>query len=62
MPRSSHPFRIVPLAIRALLVGLTLAVPVLTVPALGDDVGQRIVAPTPKKIGAGFVLLVSLQR
>lgn len=62
MSRSVRPFRAVSLMIRTALISLALAAPVLAVPAFGDDKGQRIEAPAPKKIGAGFVLLVSLQR
>ncbi len=56
------PVRAVSLAVRTLLVCVTLAVPVLAVPAMGGVEGGRIEAPALKKQGAGFVLLVSLQR
>ncbi len=44
-----------------LLLGL-LAAPILAVPAARGSDGATIEAPMPKKIGAGFVLLMSLQR
>lgn len=47
---------------RAALVGLLLAVPVLAVPSLAGPRDGIIEAPTPKKMGAGLVILVSLQR
>ncbi|PSJ53724.1 hypothetical protein [Kumtagia ephedrae] len=54
--------KIVPLMARAALVSLLLAAPVLAVPAVGGDRSLQIEAPQAKKMGAGFVLLVSLQR
>lgn len=52
--------RLVP---RAALILLALAAPVLAVPAMRADGGSTIEAPSVRKgSGAGFVLLVSLQR
>lgn len=59
---ATRPFRILPSMIRTLVLSAALAVPVLAVPAMGGDQGGRIEAPTPTKMGAGFVLLMSLQR
>ena len=39
-----------------------LAAPVLAVPMMRGNAGSTIEAPTPKKNGVGFVLLISLQR
>ncbi|TGP22576.1 MULTISPECIES: hypothetical protein [unclassified Mesorhizobium] len=47
---------------RAVLILMLLAAPVLAVPMMRADSGSVIEAPTPKKAGIGFVLLVSLQR
>lgn len=48
---------------RASLILLTLAAPVLAVPMVRGDTGSTIDAPSVRKgSGAGFVLLVSLQR
>lgn len=47
---------------RALLILTMLAAPVLAVPMMRADMGQTIEAPSLKKKGMGFVLLVSLQR
>ena len=48
---------------RASLILLALAAPVLAVPAMRGDSGSTIEAPSMRKgSGAGFVLLVSLQR
>lgn len=48
---------------RAALILLALAAPVLAVPLMRADNGATIEAPTMRKgSGAGFVLLVSLQR
>ncbi|MDX8469214.1 hypothetical protein RFM26_26295 [Mesorhizobium sp. VK23B] len=47
---------------RAMLILMLLAAPVLAVPMMRADAGSVIEAPTPKKAGIGFVLLVSLQR
>jgi hypothetical protein len=49
-------------ALRTLLVCAALAMPVLAMPAIGGVGGDYIEAPVSKKKGAGFVLLVSLQR
>jgi hypothetical protein len=47
---------------RAMLILTLLAAPVLAVPMMRADAGSTIEAPAPKKMGVGFVLLVSLQR
>lgn len=48
---------------RASLILLTLAAPVLAVPMMRGNSGSTIEAPSMRKgSGAGFVLLVSLQR
>lgn len=47
---------------RALAVIVVLSAPLLAVPSLRAADQTTIEAPTPKKIGAGFVLMVSLQR
>jgi hypothetical protein len=48
---------------RASLILLSLAAPVLAVPLMRADNGATIDAPTMRKgSGAGFVLLISLQR
>jgi hypothetical protein len=47
---------------RASLFGMLLAGPMLAMPALSQDRSLEIEAPAPKKTGAGFVLMVSLQR
>ncbi len=47
---------------RALLVMLVVSAPVLAVPSLQAADKAVIEAPTMKKRGAGFVLMVSLQR
>lgn len=47
---------------RALLITLMLAAPVMAVPSLRAADTAVIEAPTAKKTGAGFVLLLSLQR
>lgn len=47
---------------RAVLVMLVIAAPVLAVPSLRAAESTTIEAPTNKKTGAGFVLMVSLQR
>ena len=47
---------------RAALVTLVLASPLLAVPMARGDFATTIDAPALKKNGAGFVLLVSLQR
>lgn len=53
--------RIIPLIARTALVSVLLAAPVLAVPAAGDR-SLQIDAQHMKKKGAGFVILVSLQR
>ena len=47
---------------KALLVMLVIAAPVLAMPGLRDVETRTIDAPAIQKTGAGFVLLVSLQR
>ena len=47
---------------RALLIVVALAAPVLALPSLSGDPAGVIEAPAFKKHGAGFVLMVSLQR
>ncbi|MBS3650763.1 hypothetical protein KEU06_19310 [Pseudaminobacter sp. 19-2017] len=54
--------RIVPTVLRVSLAMLLLAAPVLAVPLSSSPKGAVLEAPKPKKIGAGLVLLVSLQR
>ncbi len=54
--------KIVPPMIRAAVFGAVLVAPVLAVPVMGSDRGLQIEAPGMKKTGAGFVLLMSLQR
>lgn len=50
------------LAIRALVLTILLAAPVLAVPSMASGEGSIIEAPASGKSGVGFVLLVSLQR
>lgn len=50
------------MATRALVFSITLAAPVLAVPAAYGDTGSIIEAPAPAKSGIGLVLLVMLQR
>ena len=47
---------------RAAVILAVLAAPVLAVPMVRGDTGATIEAPSLKKKGVGFVLLVSLQR
>jgi len=47
---------------RAMLIVMLLAVPVLAVPMMRADTGNRIEAPPHRNTSVGFVLLVSLQR
>ena len=54
--------RTIAFALRTLLVCVALAMPVLAMPAMSGVDGDHIEAPVSKKKGAGFVLLVSLQR
>ncbi|MBD0415868.1 hypothetical protein [Oryzicola mucosus] len=59
----ARPVPLTTLLPRALLIVLALAAPVLAMPHLGRGGGPvTIEAPTMKKTGMGFVLLVSLQR
>lgn len=50
------------LLMRTAAILVCLAAPVLAVPVLKAGPSRTIEAPTMKKSGAGFVLLVSLQR
>ncbi|MDQ6436924.1 hypothetical protein RB623_22975 [Mesorhizobium sp. LHD-90] len=59
---SRKPAKLLSQMLRALLFSAVLAAPVLAMPAFGSDGGSVIEAPMMKKKGAGFVLLVSLQR
>ncbi|MEQ1950675.1 hypothetical protein [Mesorhizobium sp. CN2-181] len=59
---TAKPLKIVSLLLRVALFSAVLAAPVFAVPAIGNGHGSVIEAPTMKKKGAGFVLLVSLQR
>ncbi len=63
MPRSSktlsNPLRLLP---RALLLAAAIAVPVLSIPAVHGSESTIIEAPAVKNSGAGFILMVSLQR
>ncbi len=47
---------------RALLLMAAVAAPVLTMPSVRASKSTIIEAPTMKKSGAGFILMVSLQR
>ena len=47
---------------RAMVVMLVISAPILAVPSLRAADQTIIEAPTVKKTGAGFVLMVSLQR
>ena len=47
---------------RAMVVILAISAPILMVPSLRAADRTTIEAPTMKKTGAGFVLMVSLQR
>ena len=47
---------------RALLIMLAVAAPVLALPSIRGSEGTTIEAPSNKKTGVGFVLMVSLQR
>ncbi|TPI16062.1 hypothetical protein [Mesorhizobium sp. B4-1-1] len=47
---------------RATLILMLLAAPVLAVPMMRADTGNRIEAPPRKNTSVGFVLLISLQR
>lgn len=52
-------FRLLP---KALLVVMAVSAPVLAVPMIQGSENGTIEAPALKKTGAGFVLMVSLQR
>jgi hypothetical protein len=54
--------KIVPLVARAALISVLLAAPVLAVPTIGGDRSLQIESTMKKNSGAGFILLVSLQR
>lgn len=63
MPLSANIAKFLRLLPRASLILLALAAPVLAVPMMRGDSGATIEAPSVRKgSGAGFVLLVSLQR
>jgi len=47
---------------RALLLLGLLAVPMMAMPAVNAGQGATIEAPSAQKMGAGFVLMVSIQR
>ena len=57
-----HAISLLRLLPRTLLVMLAVAAPVLAMPVIQGADGKVIEAPTMKRTGAGFVLLVSLQR
>ena len=57
---TTRPPKTLSLLVRAALVALALAVPAAA--AMHADSGSTIEAPAHKKMGAGFVLMVSLQR
>ena len=59
---TTETFKMLRLLPRAAIITLLLAAPVLAVPMMHGDIGSTIDAPKLKKKGAGFVLLVSLQR
>ncbi len=62
MPRPAFSAsKIIPTACRLALLSVMLFSPIVAVSYAGDQ-GLRIEAPAQKKTGAGFVLLVSLQR
>ena len=52
-------FKLLP---KTLLVVLAVSAPMLAVPVARGSSGETIEAPANKKTGAGFVLMVSLQR
>ena len=54
--------RIVPTALRVSMAMLLLAAPVLAVPLTSPPKGAVLEAPKAPKVGAGLVLVVSLQR
>lgn len=54
--------KIIRLLPRALAILLVVAAPVLAVPSIRGQEVTTIEAPALKKTGAGFVLMVSLQR
>jgi hypothetical protein len=59
---AAHANKILRLLPRAALLLTLLAAPVLAVPLMQGNAGSTIEAPSMKKSGIGFVLLVSLQR
>ena len=58
----NHTLKCLRLLPRAVLIMLVIAAPVLAVPTIRSSDATTIDAPTPRKTGAGFVLMVSLQR
>ena len=54
--------KFVRLLLKATLLVLAVSAPVLALPAIQERDTATIDAPAPKKMGAGFVLMVSLQR
>lgn len=48
--------------VKAALVALLVVAPVAAISAVNSEPGTRIEAPVHRKMGAGFVLMVSLQR
>lgn len=59
---SVSPIKTLKLVARAALLVGVLAAPVLAMPAVGGEQVAVIEAPGLKKTGAGFVILMSLQR
>jgi hypothetical protein len=59
---TAQTFKMLRLLPRAAIVTLLLAAPVLAVPMARGEISTTIDAPKMKKKGAGFVILVSLQR
>lgn len=63
MPRPTpHALSHLRLLLRAILVMLAVAAPLLAIPGVRASDATTIEAPTMKKMGAGLVLMVSLQR
>jgi len=59
---ATQTFKCLRLLPRAVVIMLVIAAPVLALPSIRTSEGTTIDAPTLKKTGAGFVLMVSLQR
>ncbi|TPI54177.1 hypothetical protein FJ417_25330 [Mesorhizobium sp. B3-1-7] len=59
---ADNAMKILRLLPRATLILMLLAAPVLAVPMMRADTGNRIEAPPHKNTSVGFVLLISLQR